>query len=201
MAAFPSSSRALLGLGRLLVATGVTVLAFAPLHSDWTNYAIGGLTSGLGTGLINGEMSNVAIGIMPASRSGMASGINSTMRIVGMTAGFGGIGAVLTAAVSHDLTSQADKLHGPAPQRGRAGHRSRHRRYQRCSSLRARRSARCLPRRSRSRLLHRHAHRLHRRACVAFLGAIASFALIRRPQAEATVKSADRRPLADAQAF
>ncbi|KWT63366.1 hypothetical protein ADL21_02835 [Streptomyces albus subsp. albus] len=38
-------------------------------------------------------------------------------------------------------------------------------------------------------------------ACVAFLGAIAGFALIRRPQAGATVKSADRRPLADAQAF
>ncbi|KOT98933.1 hypothetical protein ADK70_05455 [Streptomyces rimosus subsp. pseudoverticillatus] len=121
MAAFPSSSRALLGLGRLLVAIGDTVLAFAPLQSDWTNYAIGGLTSGLGTGLINGEMSNVAIGIMPASRSGMASGINSTMRIVGMTAGFGGIGAGLTAAISHDLTSQADKLHGPAPQRGALG--------------------------------------------------------------------------------
>ncbi|AHH99136.1 MFS transporter [Kutzneria viridogrisea] len=99
------SARALLALGQLLVAVGATLLALVPLGAGWQTFALGGLISGIGTGLVNGEMSNIAISIVPADRSGMASGINSTMRIVGMTAGFGGIGAVLAAAVTGSLSA------------------------------------------------------------------------------------------------
>ncbi|KUL49726.1 hypothetical protein ADL22_07850 [Streptomyces sp. NRRL F-4489] len=194
------SSRSLLGLGQLLVAIGATVLAFAPLHSDWTNYAIGGLISGLGTGLINGEMSNVAISIVPASRSGMASGINSTMRIVGMTAGFGGIGAVLAAAVSHDLTAQAGKLHGLQHNLGTLATEVA------TGNINGTTASVPIALRSAFQTAADHAFSTGMRtafivgACVAFLGAIASFALIRRPQAETTENSADPQPLADAQA-
>ena len=40
-------------------------------------------------------MSNVAMSIVPIERSGMASGINSTMRQVGVALGFAGLGAIL----------------------------------------------------------------------------------------------------------
>ncbi|MFF0630816.1 hypothetical protein ACFYU2_45600, partial [Streptomyces sp. NPDC004296] len=193
------SSRALLAIGQLLVAAGATLLAFAPLDSDWTNYAIGGLISGLGTGLINGEMSNVAISIVSADRSGMASGINSTMRIVGMNVGFGGIGAVMAAAVSLDLTAQAGGIHG----------------LQRDLSTLATEVATGnindtaasvpAPVRAGFRAAADHAFATGMRtafivgACVALLGAIASFALIRQPQADTASEPADTQPLADAQ--
>ncbi|OKH98111.1 hypothetical protein A6A06_28225 [Streptomyces sp. CB02923] len=110
------SSRLLLAGGQFLVAAGAVLLACVPLNggaiSDGWEYAVGGAVGGLGAGLINGEMSNIAIGLVPASRSGMASGINSTMRIVGMTAGFGGIGAVLAAVVHHELSARADRFPG-----------------------------------------------------------------------------------------
>ncbi|MEV0259805.1 MFS transporter [Streptomyces sp. NPDC050617] len=106
------SSGALLGLGQLLVGLGAALLALAPLGSGWPEYAAGGLLGGLGTGLVNGEMSNVAIGLVPAARSGMASGINSTARIVGMTAAFGGMGALLAAVVSHQLAAHAGHIAG-----------------------------------------------------------------------------------------
>ncbi|QHC22074.1 MFS transporter [Streptomyces sp. GS7] len=193
------SSRALLAIGQLLVAAGATLLAFAPLDSDWTNYAIGGLISGLGTGLINGEMSNVAISIVPAARSGMASGINSTMRIVGMNAGFGGIGAVMAVAVSHDLTSQAGRLHGL---------------HQNVSGLATEVATGNIngtaasvpaPVREGFRAAADHAFATGMRtafivgACVALLGAVASFALIRRPQAGTAPEPVSAPPLADAQ--
>ncbi|MGW7637398.1 MFS transporter [Streptomyces decoyicus] len=192
------SSRALLGIGQLLVAIGAAFLVFAPLYSDWTNYAIGGLISGLGTGLINGEMSNVAISIVPASRSGMASGINSTMRIVGMTAGFGGIGAVLAAAVSHDLTSQASRLHGL---------------HQDLSALATEVATGNIngtaasvpaPVRGAFRAAADHAFATGMRTaftvgmCVAFLGAVASFALV-RSQSDTASDAVGTQPLADAQ--
>jgi hypothetical protein len=40
-------------------------------------------------------MTNVAVSIVPQERSGMASGINGTMRQVGVALGFAGLGAIL----------------------------------------------------------------------------------------------------------
>ncbi|MFG2531250.1 MFS transporter [Streptomyces sp. NPDC048516] len=193
------SSRALLGLGQALVAVGATVLAFAPLHSTWTNYAVGGLISGIGTGLINGEMSNVAISIVPASRSGMASGINSTMRIVGMTAGFGGIGAVLAGAVTSDLTSHAGRLVGP--------HQNLRTLATEVATGNIAGTADTVPAQLRSafRTAADHAFSVGMRtsfivgACVALLGAVASFCLIRRSEPSTDPITSDALPLADAQ--
>lgn len=193
------SSRALLTIGQLLVAAGATLLALAPLDSDWTNYAIGGLVSGLGTGLINGEMSNVAISIVPAHWSGMASGINSTMRIVGMNVGFGGIGAVMAVAVSLDLTAQASRIHGL--------HQNLSARAIEVATGNINGTADSVPALVRAgfRAAAGHAFATGMRtafivgACVALLGAVASFALIRRPQPVTAPEPAGAQPLADAE--
>ena len=108
--AMKMSARSLLALGQALVAAGATLLALVPLGAGWQYFALGGFVSGVGTGLINGEMSNIAISIVPEHRSGMASGINSTMRIVGMTAGFGGVGAVLAAAINGTMVRELNAV-------------------------------------------------------------------------------------------
>jgi hypothetical protein len=62
-------------------------------------------------------MTNVAISIVPEERSGMASGINSTVRQVGVALGFAGLGAILAhragqafALATHSLGLPADQF-------------------------------------------------------------------------------------------
>jgi MFS family permease len=90
------SSGMLLSLGQGLVGAGSLLLLIgATRDATWLAYVLGGLVSGTGAGLINGEMTNVAVSIVPEERSGMASGINATMRQVGVALGFAGLGAIL----------------------------------------------------------------------------------------------------------
>jgi MFS family permease len=98
------SSRALLGLGQFLVGAGSLLMLVPGLDATWLAFAVGALVSGSGAGLINGEMTNVALSLVPPERSGMASGINSTARQVGVAIGFAGLGAILSNSI-------ADKFH------------------------------------------------------------------------------------------
>ncbi|KIL40938.1 hypothetical protein SD70_10930 [Gordoniibacillus kamchatkensis] len=97
----------LLSLGEALVGLGCLWMLVSHRDSTWVAFAGGSFLSGLGAGLINGEMTNVAMSVVPAERSGMASGINSTMRQVGIALGFAGLGAILAQVVTGDLSRAA----------------------------------------------------------------------------------------------
>ena len=101
----------LLALGQFLVGTGSFLLLLARPDTGWQGFALGAAVSGIGTGLINGQMTNAAMSIVPADRSGMASGINGTMRQVGVALGFAGLGAVLSYATGHALTVGTSGMH------------------------------------------------------------------------------------------
>jgi len=105
------STCALLTLGQLLVGLGSLTLLLASRDSGWQSFALGAAVSGIGTGLINGQMTNAAMSIVPPERSGMASGINGTMRQVGVALGFAGLGAILAAATESAFASSAAALH------------------------------------------------------------------------------------------
>jgi EmrB/QacA subfamily drug resistance transporter len=90
------SSRALLVLGQLLVGVGALAMLIPAAGAGWAAFATGAFLSGCGVGLINGEMTNIALSLVAPERSGMASGINSTARQVGVAIGFAGLGAVLS---------------------------------------------------------------------------------------------------------
>jgi EmrB/QacA subfamily drug resistance transporter len=92
--------RLLLGSG--LVLAGAGLLAFTGLDSQsgWTALIPGFVLGGVGIGLINPPLASTAIGVVPHERSGMASGINSTFRQVGIATGIAGLGAVF----QHDVT-------------------------------------------------------------------------------------------------
>ncbi len=59
-----------------MVAARLLMLLASQPNSDWSAYVLGGLVSRIGTGLINGQMTNAAMSVVPTERAGMASGIN-----------------------------------------------------------------------------------------------------------------------------
>jgi EmrB/QacA subfamily drug resistance transporter len=101
--------RLLLGSGLALVGAGLLLMRGLTASSDWTALLPGFLVAGAGVGLVNPALASTAIGVVPPRRSGMASGINSTFRQVGIATGIAGLGAIFQSAISSKL---AHKLAG-----------------------------------------------------------------------------------------
>jgi EmrB/QacA subfamily drug resistance transporter len=94
--------RGLLTFGCALIAIGFVWLAAAPPVSIavWVGVF---LVIGVGAGLINGELSNVATAVVPPERAGMASGVNITFRHGSFTLAISVIGAILITSVTMEL--------------------------------------------------------------------------------------------------
>jgi EmrB/QacA subfamily drug resistance transporter len=92
--------RLLLGSGLVLAGVGLLAMTTVSADSGWTTLIPGFLLGGAGIGMINPPLASTAIGVVPQERSGMASGINSTFRQVGIATGIAGLGAVF----QHDVT-------------------------------------------------------------------------------------------------
>jgi EmrB/QacA subfamily drug resistance transporter len=97
--------RLLLGGGLLLIAGGLLAMTAVDASSGWTVLIPGFVIAGAGVGMINPPLASTAIGVVHNSRSGMASGINSTFRQVGIATGIAGLGAVFEHQVSSATTS------------------------------------------------------------------------------------------------
>lgn len=96
-------ARGLLGGGLLLVALGMLLMRGLDTSSDWTALLPGFLIAGIGIGTINPSIANTAIGVVAPARAGMASGISSTFRQVGIATGIAGLGAVFQSQVTDRL--------------------------------------------------------------------------------------------------
>ncbi|MBV9715633.1 MAG: DHA2 family efflux MFS transporter permease subunit [Solirubrobacterales bacterium] len=94
------SPRIVLPIALGLVAAGVLAMTGLDANSTWTAILPGLVLSGLGLGLIGPTLASTAVGVVPPWRGGMASGMNSTCREFGTTAGL----AVLGAVVAHQIT-------------------------------------------------------------------------------------------------
>jgi EmrB/QacA subfamily drug resistance transporter len=97
--------RLLLGGGLLLIAGGLLAMTAVDANSGWTVLIPGFVIAGAGVGMINPPLASTAIGVVHYSRSGMASGINSTFRQVGIATGIAGLGAVFEHQVTSATTS------------------------------------------------------------------------------------------------
>ena len=108
--------RWLIGPGLLLVGIGLILMAGLTGASSWTHLIPGFIVAGLGGGLVNPPLASTAIGVVPPEKAGMASGINSTFRQVGIATGIAALGSVFTSAIQHHLTSALPpSLAGSAP--------------------------------------------------------------------------------------
>ncbi len=98
--------RLLLGAGLALVGAGLVAMTAVDATSSWTTLIPGFVLAGAGVGLINPPLASTAIGVVHHSRSGMASGINSTFRQVGIATGIAGLGAVFQHEVISTTSSR-----------------------------------------------------------------------------------------------
>jgi EmrB/QacA subfamily drug resistance transporter len=101
--------RFLMGAGLGLVGVGLLLMSGVDADSKWTALLPGFLLGGAGIGLTNPAIASTAVGVVDPRRAGMASGINSTFRQVGIATGIAALGAVFQSAVAQKI---ADALPG-----------------------------------------------------------------------------------------
>jgi EmrB/QacA subfamily drug resistance transporter len=113
--------RLLLGSGLVLIGIGLLTMTVIDANSSWTALIPGFVLAGAGTGLVNPPLASTAVGVVPVERSGMASGINSTFRQVGIATGIAGLGAVFQHSVTRSTTA-ALRASGHVPEVLSAAH-------------------------------------------------------------------------------
>jgi EmrB/QacA subfamily drug resistance transporter len=95
----------LAALGLLLVAIALLLMYGLSSGSRWTALLPGFVVAGIGIGLANPTLAAAALRTVDPARSGMASGINNTFRLSGVSIGVAALGAVLENRVSSSLAS------------------------------------------------------------------------------------------------
>jgi hypothetical protein len=98
--------RFLIGPGLLLVGVGLLLMRGLNADSTWTHLVPGLIVSGAGVGLVNPPLASTAIGVVDHDRAGMASGINSTFRQVGIATGIALLGTLFTSKVTSTVLAQ-----------------------------------------------------------------------------------------------
>jgi len=87
--------RLLVGPGLLLVGAGLILMRGLEPSSEWTQLIPGFIVAGLGSGLVNPPLASTAIGVVAPQSAGMASGINSTFRQIGIATSVAALGSIL----------------------------------------------------------------------------------------------------------
>jgi hypothetical protein len=84
---------------------GLLLMAGLAASSGWTHLIPGMILAGLGSGLINPALASTAVGVVPHRAAGMASGINSTFRQVGVATGIAIYGTLFATRLTNDIVS------------------------------------------------------------------------------------------------
>jgi EmrB/QacA subfamily drug resistance transporter len=103
--------RALIGPGLALVGIGLLLMRGLTATSSWTHLIPGLIIGGIGVGLVNPPLASTAVGVVTPRRAGMASGINSTFRQVGIATGI----ALLGTLFANRITSSVAALSAGTP--------------------------------------------------------------------------------------
>jgi EmrB/QacA subfamily drug resistance transporter len=177
-------SRYLLGTGMLLITAGLLLMTDIHANSTWTVLLPGFILAGAGIGMVNPVLASVAISVVEPQRSGMASGANNTFRQVGIATGI----AVLGAVFQSQITSHTSGVLAQSAAGRLVLHQGGARLTAAMASGEVRQAAAHIPTAGRDALLHAYhvafAATLNHlnviAAIVAFVGAIAGFALVRQ---------------------
>jgi EmrB/QacA subfamily drug resistance transporter len=98
--------RWLIGSGLLLVGVGLLLMTGLDGTSSWTHLIPGFIVAGIGSGTVNPPLASTAVGVVAPQRSGMASGVNTTFRQIGIATGIAVYGSIFASAL-HQKLSQA----------------------------------------------------------------------------------------------
>ena len=111
--------RFLIAPGLAMVGVGLLLMRGLTEASGWTHLIPGFILAGAGVGLVNPPLASTAIGVVTPDRAGMASGINSTFRQIGIATGIAGLGSVF----SHTVRTHVVALLAGSPVSAVAAHR------------------------------------------------------------------------------
>ncbi len=98
----------LISPGFLLAALGLFLMRGVEASADksqWTHLIPGLILAGIGIGFVNVPLASTAVGVVTPERSGMASGINSTFRQVGIATGIAALGSIFSHQVTHGIAA------------------------------------------------------------------------------------------------
>jgi EmrB/QacA subfamily drug resistance transporter len=104
--------RLLIGPGLIMVGVGLLLMRGLDAGSSWTHLIPGMIVSGLGIGVVNPPLASTAVGVVPPQRAGMASGINSTFRQVGIATGIALLGALFSNYVKDEVVARVAAVPG-----------------------------------------------------------------------------------------
>ena len=100
-------------VGMAILALGVALMTrISPndTQTDWLVLLPAFILGGLGSGLVNPPIADVAVGTVPPERAGMASGVNGVARQVGTAFGIALLGALLTNRYNADISDKVSAL-------------------------------------------------------------------------------------------
>jgi EmrB/QacA subfamily drug resistance transporter len=95
-------TRLLIGPGLLLVGIGLLLMRGLDVRSSWTHLIPGFIVAGVGSGLVNPPLASTAIGVVQPRDAGMASGINTTFRQIGIATSVAALGSIFATRL-HDV--------------------------------------------------------------------------------------------------
>ncbi len=95
----------LIAPGFFVATVGLWLLRGITVDSEWTHLIPGLIVAGLGIGLINVPLASTAVGVVRPERAGMASGVNSTFRQVGIATGIAALGSIFAHRVTDGIVS------------------------------------------------------------------------------------------------
>jgi EmrB/QacA subfamily drug resistance transporter len=95
--------RWLIGPGLLLVGVGLLLMTGLDGSSSWTHLIPGFIVAGVGSGIVNPPLASTAVGVVAPQRSGMASGVNTTFRQIGIATGIAVYGSIFASALRQNL--------------------------------------------------------------------------------------------------
>ena len=104
--------RWLIGPGLALVALGLLFMSGVSATSSWTHLVAGFIIAGVGAGMVNPPLASTAVGVVTPDRSGMASGVNTTFRQIGIAVGIALYGTIFTASLRNELDHTLKALPG-----------------------------------------------------------------------------------------
>src|SRR6185437_9994397 len=89
------------------VGAGLALMAGLSANSSWTALLPGFIVAGIGVGLLNPVIADVAVSVVSKDRSGMAAGINDTFRQVAIAVGVAAWGAIFLARGADKIATVA----------------------------------------------------------------------------------------------
>ena len=108
-------ARLLMSGALALAGVGLLLMSGIDAGDSWTTLLPGFLVAGIGVGLLNPVIADVALSVVPKERSGMAAGINDTFRQVGVAVGVAVWGALF---IGRGADKVRDLAHGTSTAAG-----------------------------------------------------------------------------------